>query len=75
MMKYPELSCLIGDSIRVRQVFANIITNAVKFTEKGQVRVRVYIEDDTGEDDAQGKRLGSSTEAKADSNQVRVTFE
>jgi Signal transduction histidine kinase len=42
----PE--CILGDPLRVGQVMTNLISNAVKFTEKGTVRVELRVEYDAG---------------------------
>jgi signal transduction histidine kinase/ActR/RegA family two-component response regulator len=39
----PDLaSVFLGDAKRVRQVLLNIASNAVKFTKKGSIRIRVF---------------------------------
>jgi CheY-like chemotaxis protein/HPt (histidine-containing phosphotransfer) domain-containing protein len=44
----PDIPNLLrGDPSRVRQVLVNFIANALKFTETGEVVIRVTLEDDT----------------------------
>ncbi|RLT99990.1 MAG: hybrid sensor histidine kinase/response regulator [Ketobacter sp.] len=36
---------LIGDNVRIRQIFLNTLSNALKYTEKGYVHINVHLTD------------------------------
>ena len=46
----PEVpDCLAGDPVRLGQILLNFVGNAVKFSERGEIAVRVGIEPDEGD--------------------------
>ena len=37
-------ACIVGDPVRLKQIISNILSNAVKFTEHGSVRLEVAVD-------------------------------
>ena len=38
---------LISDPVRIRQIVTSLVSNAIKFTDKGSITIRVMLEEDT----------------------------
>ncbi len=40
---------LVGDALRIRQILINLMNNAVKFTEKGSITLKIWVEKENSE--------------------------
>lgn len=41
---------IVGDSLRIKQVLINLINNAIKFTSKGEIFIKVFLKELIGEE-------------------------
>ncbi|MBN8553020.1 MAG: response regulator [Caulobacterales bacterium] len=61
----PELECRrIGDGVRVRQVLSNLVSNALKFTGEGSVRVTATAQGDQVQFEVRDTGVGFDAEQK-----------
>ena len=56
VMPYSAPTALRGDPTRLRQLLINLVDNAVKFTDKGEVVLRIEVMEDAGPDVDGGHR-------------------
>ena len=43
-------AAVIGDALRLKQVLGNLLSNAVKYTERGEIQIRIGLDNLSGED-------------------------
>jgi signal transduction histidine kinase/CheY-like chemotaxis protein len=65
---------LVGDPVRLRQVVMNLVGNALKFTERGQVHVAVRIDHDPAAPAARLRLSVSDTGAGMEADEIQRLF-
>ena len=74
----PEL--IIGDVTRFRQIIVNLLSNSVKFTQSGEIALRISVEEDRSphqtplraSDPLRNGSIGNSNEIQYDNRENRV---
>ncbi len=48
----PEIpQTMVGDPLRIQQILTNLVSNAIKFTPKGEIYIRMELKDEDGGED------------------------
>ncbi|MCH7403410.1 ATP-binding protein [Belliella kenyensis] len=63
-IELPEDKSLIGDELRVNQILNNLISNALKFTQEGSIKVYIAYEDECLKMEVTDTGIGMSEEVK-----------
>ncbi len=70
-----DVPMVLGDPSRLRQILVNLISNAIKFTEKGTVSTTVTIQDETNENTLKAHFTVSDTGIGIDQERFNKIFE